>query len=370
MADNRAMEEQMERMNPINEKTLLEDRSHMEQTRRLSGQGHSGGSATPSMGLSMYRGGGTKKGQMRLTARKAYEPPSEAHEMGRHLGLHLHTLHGSAFHRDFSEGLCGSGFFDSIKRGFENTFDPNKNGVSNLANKVKNEFVNPNSVLRHDIAPKVANEFTDPNSVLRGKVIPIGAQVAQYASPFIDAVVPGAGTAINYGFKAANYANKGAKMLGYGDEQQRARVMLGENKKGRSRNNGPRLLSGNVNGNVSGGMVHPRTGRKMPPTMTSSNPRMEGAGLASSFLKNARASIHKGGQVRRMVGSGTGAGMLEEPMPMPGTNLNLSGGSDTGAYEGQGKGRSARASIVKRVMAEQGLKMIEASKYVKAHNLY
>jgi len=353
MADSRAMEEQMERENPVNEKTLLEDRSHMEQTRRLSGQGHCGGSATPSMGLSMYRGGGTKKGQMRLTARRAYEPPSEAHEMGRHLGLHLHQLHGGAFHKEFAEGLHGAGFFDSIKRGFENTFDPNKNGVSNLANKVKNEFVNPNSVLRHDIAPKVANEFTDPNSVLRGKVIPIGAQVAQYASPFIDAVVPGAGTAINYGFKAANYANKGAKMLGYGDEQMRAKQMLGQNKKGRARNNGPPLLSGNVNGNVSGGMVHPRTGRKMPSPMTSSNPLRL-----------------KGGQVRRMVGSGTGAGMLEEPMPMPGNNLNLSGGADTGAYEGQGKGRSARASIVKRVMAEKGLKMIEASKYVKAHNLY
>jgi hypothetical protein len=37
---------------------------------------------------------------------------------------------------------------------------------------------------------------------------------------------------------------------------------------------------------------------------------------------------------------------------------------------GAGKGRSARAEIVKKVMKEQGLKMIEASKYVKAHGLY
>lgn len=350
-------------MNPVNEKELLAHADNEEHHRRLSGQG-----ATPSMGLSMYRGGATHNlhdhlkhpmkgyGKQKL-ARLQQKMPSEAHEMGRHLGLHLHKLHGGAFHKDFSEGLCGSGFFDSIKHGFEN-----------IGSKIKNEFVNPNSVLRHDIAPKVAHEFTDPDSVLRGKVIPIGAQVAQYASPFIDAVVPGAGTAINYGFKAANYANKGAKMLGYGDEQMRAKQMLGQNKKGRARNNGPPLLSGNVNGNVSGGMT-----RKMPHLMTSSNPHMEGAGLAS-FIKNARASAQKvkktGGMTRRMVGSGTGAGMLEEPMPMPGTNLNLSGGADTGAYEGQGKGRSARASIVKRIMAEKGLKMIEASKYVKEHNLY
>jgi hypothetical protein len=38
---------------------------------------------------------------------------------------------------------------------------------------------------------------------------------------------------------------------------------------------------------------------------------------------------------------------------------------------GAGKGgRSARAEIVKQVMKEKGLKMIEASKYVKAHGLY
>jgi hypothetical protein len=35
-----------------------------------------------------------------------------------------------------------------------------------------------------------------------------------------------------------------------------------------------------------------------------------------------------------------------------------------------GGGRAARAAIVKKVMAEKGLKLIEASKYVKQHGLY
>ena len=35
-----------------------------------------------------------------------------------------------------------------------------------------------------------------------------------------------------------------------------------------------------------------------------------------------------------------------------------------------GGGRAKRAEIVKRVMLEKGMKMIEASKFVKAHNLY
>jgi hypothetical protein len=37
---------------------------------------------------------------------------------------------------------------------------------------------------------------------------------------------------------------------------------------------------------------------------------------------------------------------------------------------GTGGGRSNRAQIVKRIMQEKGLSMIEASKYVKSHNLY
>jgi hypothetical protein len=40
------------------------------------------------------------------------------------------------------------------------------------------------------------------------------------------------------------------------------------------------------------------------------------------------------------------------------------------APAGPSDGRRARAEIVKKVMAEKGMKMIEASKYVKAHNLY
>jgi hypothetical protein len=37
---------------------------------------------------------------------------------------------------------------------------------------------------------------------------------------------------------------------------------------------------------------------------------------------------------------------------------------------GAGDGRKKRAEIVKRIMKEKGMKMIDASKYVKEHNLY
>ena len=319
MADARAMAEQNERENPVNPKGQLM-RPHL---------GVRGSGATPSMGLSQYRGGygnnqdgtihtmevrpmdmlidgmkkkrgkGTKKGQPRKTARKAYEPESEAYLMGRELSRHITGLHGGAFHREFLHGLSGGAWYDFL--------DPNKNGIGNAFNTVKNEVVNPDSGLRRGLdtaGQAVAGQFTDPNSVLRGQVIPIGAQVAQYASPFIDSVVPGAGTALNYGMKGLNYANKGAQMLGYGDsEMARASQMLGQKKKGRNRNNGVPLLSGNVDG-------------------------------------------------------------------------AMSGGSNTGQYEGHGrvvgagKRPNARAVLVKKVMAEHGMSMIEASKYIKKNGLY
>ena len=60
---------------------------------------------------------------------------------------------------------------------------------------------------------------------------------------------------------------------------------------------------------------------------------------------------------------------FNRPTPRPRPNkplrpINRMSGS------GRSDGRSARAAIVRRVMSEKGLKMIEASKYVKEHGLY
>jgi len=52
------------------------------------------------------------------------------------------------------------------------------------------------------------------------------------------------------------------------------------------------------------------------------------------------------------------------PQPTPRPRRPINRGS------GRSDGRSARAAIVRKVMSEKGLKMIEASKYVKEHGLY
>lgn len=53
--------------------------------------------------------------------------------------------------------------------------------------------------------------------------------------------------------------------------------------------------------------------------------------------------------------------MVESSVPM---------GAGVGCGMSGGKKVNKRAEIVKKVMREKGMKMIEASKYVKAHNLY
>lgn len=98
----------------------------------------------------------------------------------------------------------------------------------------------------------------------------------------------------------------------------------------------------------------------------------------------------KGGS--RCVGAGTGGRMMPVPYGRPqrpkmelmdgaGPFSNLGHGiSDVVGMFGLGKkqkravgagdGRRKRAEVVRKVMAEKGMKMVEASKYVKEHGLY
>jgi hypothetical protein len=165
------------------------------------------------------------------------------HRDGNALSEHLLSTLGKSSHQKLVEGLLkhamgihGSGFFDRLKRGFQS-----------FGRKVKNEFVNP-------------------ESVLRGKVLPVASKVGKILSPVLNLASPGAGTAVSTGLDTAQNINQEAKNLGFG--------------------------------------------------------RSRGCGKK----RRARA-----------------------------------GASD---------GRRARAEIVRRVMAERGVKMIEASKIVKAEGLY
>jgi hypothetical protein len=289
------------------------------------------------MGLSEFRGGA------KLLSRKQNQTAtkSEAEEMGEHLGNHIMSLHGGAFHKEFLKGLSGGAWYDFL--------DPNKNGVANAFNSagsaIKNEFVNPDSVLRRDVLNPVANQITDPNSVLRSQVIPIGSQVAGYAEPFLDMAVPGLGEGVNAGFKALNYANKGANMLGYGDDSD-LKEAVEELKK--------------------------NTGHKKAQLMKAL--KAEYPGKKRAFYASAfHLAGMKGGRIRTGAyeGMGTGAGMLgQDGHGQRQVGCGTGAGKKRRQPAKEGSGRSKRAEIVRKVMKEKGMKMIEASKYVKQHGLY
>ena len=54
----------------------------------------------------------------------------------------------------------------------------------------------------------------------------------------------------------------------------------------------------------------------------------------------------------------------------PKATAYLKNKADRGIKKAVGGGRAARAELVKKIMKEKGMKMIEASKYVKEHGLY
>lgn len=295
-----------------------------------------GGSATPSMGLSQFRGGGllgedghgmrrmvgsgtgAGRGRRGCGTGGRNNKEEEAHRLGRALNLHLHKLHGAGYAKAF-----GGGFFDSIRNAFQ---------------KVGNEFTNPDSVLRRgatDAGQKIGHEFTDPNSVLRGQVLPEASKYAAYAAPVLDVAgtavgLPGAGTMLSRGLSAAQYANQGAKALGYGRGRRGCGTGAGK------------LVITHGGGRERDDVAMMRGGYD-----SDSDEDMRGG---QSFANPTAMSMSGAYQ-----GQGEGCG---------------TGGRKKRASAGPNDGRRKRAEIVKRVMAQKGMKMIEASKYVKEHGLY
>lgn len=102
---------------------------------------------------------------------------------------------------------------------------------------------------------------------------------------------------------------------------------------------------------------------------------MEGAGLHGGFLPLLGLLTPLLGNMIKNAVEGknliTGNGMYPPPEGHKGVWKGMMGkgsGGATGA--GKSDGRARRASIVKKVMAEKGCSMIEASRHVKANNLY
>jgi hypothetical protein len=304
MADSRAMEEEAERMNPI------------------VGRG-----ATPSMGLSQFRGGAKKKmlGRTlgkRIAKMEAESPSmaqtemdamavmpsgeydgagmrSEAMVQGRHLGEHLHKLHGGAYMKEFHEGM-GMAM-------------PKSGGAQTGA---------------YEGEGKMEGGF-------------LGA-LASMAIPLIGS------------------------LFGKGEMKKSAHNALVKHFSKKPRSKKPELEGGFWGSLLSAAV--PLIGSLFGKGAMSKKAHDD----LVAMVKKHEGKGMKGGMAR-MVGSGEltihhSGGMemeseeeCEMPSPKAPKKKRVVGATD---------GRRKRAEIVRKVMAEKGMKMIEASKYVKEHGLY
>lgn len=308
MADNRAMEEQMERQNPI-----------------------SGTGATPSMGLSQVRGG---KKMMKNAA-----------EQGKQLAEHLASLHGGAYAKQFHEGMKGGFRFSDIGHGIadvvgmfglgkEKEMDGGRFRISDIGHGIS------------DVAGMFGLGRCGDNEKIKG-----GLHTGRYE---------GEGKC---GSGKITAAEKKALMSVLAKHEMNGGAMFSRDEQDFSSH----MKGGRAVGAGTGGRRDPVPyGRPQKPKM-----ELMGEGRFSNIG-------HRVSDVAGMLGLGK-----EE---MDGGRFRISdighGISDVAGMFGLGKekkqkrvvgagdGRRKRAEIVRKVMAEKGMKMIDASKYVKEHGLY
>ena len=108
LADARAVEEEEERVNPINPKKQLGTRKGYTGIVRGGASHMVGAGSVPSMGLSTKRGG--RKGKAMKSGEEMTETESDEDDvmgMGRALATHMKNLHGSGFYDEFRKGFEG-----------------------------------------------------------------------------------------------------------------------------------------------------------------------------------------------------------------------------------------------------------------------
>ena len=316
--DMRAMEEQMERHNPVRGRGATpsmglsqfrgggtgagdsESDEEMEGGGFLSdlgipiisnlagaiGLGHGGGTGAGTGGMTRMVGAGTGAGRKK-------KGMSEATQMGLHLGRHLHGLHGAGFWSDF-----GDGFMSVIR---------------------------PVAGIAKSVAPLLGPEGMAASGVMNA--IGLGkARRGRGTGAGKLTITHGGATNSDTGA----YQGKGTgagRRRGCGTGAGRERddmAMLGMG-------TGAGMLGQDGHGIRQGGGFL--------------------SDLGIPIISNLAGAIGLG----HPEGAGTGAG---------------TGGRRRRAPAGPSDGRRKRAEVVKKVMAEKGLSMIEASKFVKAHGLY
>ena len=355
MADRRAMEEQMERMNP------------------LSGRG-----ATPSMGLSQVRGG---KKMM-----------SNAAAQGKMLMEHLGSLHGGAYAKEFHDGMRGAGFFSNLGHGLSDVAGMFGLGQCGDNEKIKGglrtgqyEGEGRFSDLGHSVSDIAgmfglgklsASEKKALKSVLAKHEMDGGLRLSSLGHSLSDVAgmfglgkheMDGKGAVSDIGHKMSDMLPENYSQFGHFMSNM-ANKYLGL---GSGRMDGCGSMDRAVGGakmtaaekKAMKAMMKHEGGRRDPvPYGRPQRPVMElmDGGLKISDLGHNLSNVAEAFGPNRV-------GKVGHSLS------NIAGMFGLGKQKrvvGAGDGRRKRAEIVRKVMADKGMKMIEASKYVKEHGLY
>jgi hypothetical protein len=372
MADSRAMEEQMERENPL-----------------------SGSGATPSMGLSQVRGG---KKMMKNAAAQ-----------GKMLMEHLGSLHGSGYAKQFHEGMKGAGFFGDLgipivsdvagmfglgkcetSGGLHTGQYEGEGAVSDIGHKLSDMLPENYSQFGHTVS-NLANKYLGLGKPMKGGFMGLAMMALPLISKLLGAGKMSQGAHDQMKKMIEDHEKKHhsgemkggfmglammalpliSKLLGAGEMTKGAADQLKKVLKDRPSGTHKMMGSGRAvgAGHCDGGRMGPVPyGRPQRPVME----LMDG-GMSFSEMMKKQSGINndhshniKGGlpdplEYQKMREKMTGK---KEPMVAYGKPKKEK------RVVGAGDGRRKRAEVVRKVMAEKGMKMIEASKYVKEHGLY
>jgi len=350
MADNRALEEQAERFNPI-----------------------SGTGATPSMGLSEVRGG--KKMMM------------NASEQGKHLMEHLGALHGAGYAKEFHKGMCGAGFLSTLGHGLSDVahmFGLGTGGLHTGQYEGEGKGV-AFSRDTQDFSGHMKGGFWGALATvgipLLAKLLGSG-KMSQEAHDQVKKMIEAHEQKFHSGKMKGGFLGLAAmalpligRMLGMGHMTKGAHDQLAKIIK----ENEKSYLEGS--GRVVGGAKRSDYGKAFS--------KEEEANMvfepedAESMARPPKKSMAKAGMrmmplprnpVLQPINPGLameGSGFISDLGHGLSDVAHLFGlGKKVKRVVGAGDGRRKRAEVVRKVMAEKGMKMIEASKYVKEHGLY
>ena len=371
-----------------------------------------GGRAVPSSGLSQFRGGamermvgaghgsecdsdsseeyegGARIGEIlaresgrrpAIRSGQSKEHSAEAKEMGHHLGKHLISVRGSGFFNLFQKGVAEAGQSgDSIA---EKTDMPNPNDTAE-------------SVPTTTEPPKSGSGFFDQfkqhkKPDVSMKPIYVGGpdylgDNMKLSSPFFKKQVgKGKLTIIHGGYLSGAYEGMGA-----GEDEEFQRRNAAEQRKKMAKMPFLPLATGAGSPEENAKWAKERSNRlakkkyeamaaesRLTPAQKAARAKQQAELLEKT--KNHHGSTEeekRGSYGRRSTGMGVGCGEVGEIRGnigdlLKGKKITMIGKARR-APAGPSDGRRKRAEIVKKVMAEKGCSMIEASKYVKAHGLY